>query len=443
MPGATTAQSPVDRALSLSLSGNHEGALAWAAALVEADPAAASGLLLLGRELAALGQKAAAREALDACAQQALDAGRLPLAAAASLEMKALGQDAGPSFDAIAEVFARGSARQSEGGAPPPPPQPLKDLAALPLKGPALLDRASRVASAAAKALADGRTQDRLASRVAPAPLFSALDQASLRRLLEVFEVEMVPSGAKVITQGEPGTAAYVVVRGDLDVVRETGEAAIPLARLTAGAIFGEMALLSRAPRTASVVARTPSVVLRGPKAALDAVAERDGKVGAELAAYCRLRMVQNLLKTSPVLGAVAAPERAALVERFVPRSFEPGEALITQGDSAQGLFFVALGGVEIVRRDGDDAFVLASLGAGDSVGEVALVLRRPATADVVAVHPTVTLFLPRASFLGLIHDHPLLLARLYELAIKRDDETSELLSQEVLSADVDDVVLV
>jgi cAMP-dependent protein kinase regulator len=441
MPGATTAESPLDRALSLSLSGNHEGALAWSAALVEADPSAIAALLLLGRSLAALGQAAAAREVLDTCAQQSLDAGRLPLALAASAELKRLG--AGGVLDAIAEVFARGSARQGEGAGALPPPQPGKPPEALTLKGQALLDRATEIGKAASRALSEGRKQRKAASRVSPAPLFSALDRASLRRLVEAFEVEMVPRGAKVITQGEPGAAAYVVVRGDLDVVREAAEGEIPLARLAVGSIFGEMALLSRAPRTASVVARTPSVVLRASKEALDAVAERDGNVGAELAAYCRLRMVQNLLKTSPVLGAVAAAERAALVERFVSRSFEPGEALISQGDSAQGLFFVALGGVEIVRHDGEDALVLATLGAGDSVGEVALVLRRPATADVVAVHPTVTLFLPRASFLGLIHEHPLLLARLYELAIKRDDETSELLSREVLSADVDDVVLV
>ena len=41
---------------------------------------------------------------------------------------------------------------------------------------------------------------------------------------------------------------------------------------------------------------------------------------------------------------------------------------------------------------------VLATLPAGETVGEVALVLRRKANADVIAVHPTVTLFLPRKS---------------------------------------------
>ena len=87
---------------------------------------------------------------------------------------------------------------------------------------------------------------------------------------------------------------------------------------------------------------------------------------------------------------------------------------------------------------------MLATLRVGDTAGEVSLVLRRPANANVVAMHPTLTLFLPRESFLALIREQPLLLAQLYELAVRRDDETSELGAQEeVLSADLAEVVVV
>ena len=55
------------------------------------------------------------------------------------------------------------------------------------------------------------------------------------------------------------------------------------LARLTGGSLFGEMALLSRAPRAASVVARRPSILLVGRKDALDAVAERESEVAPRL----------------------------------------------------------------------------------------------------------------------------------------------------------------
>jgi cAMP-dependent protein kinase regulator len=56
-------------------------------------------------------------------------------------------------------------------------------------------------------------------------------------------------------------------------------------------------------------------------------------------------------------------------------------------------------------------------------------VLRRKANADVVAVHPTVTLHLPKEDFLGLIRDHPAILSGLYLCAVERDEETTSVLA--------------
>src|SRR5262249_39840478 len=82
------------------------------------------------------------------------------------------------------------------------------------------------------------------------------------------------------------------------------------------------------------------------------------------------------------------------------------------------------------------EPFVLATLGPGEVVGEVSLVLRRPSTADVVAVHPTVTLHLSSDKFMSIVREHPAILAELYELAVRRDDETRSIVAQESTSAD-------
>jgi len=277
---------------------------------------------------------------------------------------------------------------------------------------------------------------------VAPQPLFSSIGRSGLRAMIEVFEVSTVPQGAVVIEEGTGGAEAYIVARGELEVTRSAGEEdPLVLARLTGGALFGEMALLSRAPRAASVVACRPSILLVGRKEALDEVAEREPEVAIELASHCRRRMVQNLVRTSPILSAVRADERPALVERFETRVFEKGDKLIGEGSDPTGLHLIASGEVAVVRLEGEEPFVLAKLGPGEVVGEVALVLRRPASADVVAVHPTVTLYLASERFMSLIHEHPTILAELYDLAVKRDDETRSVVAQEAASAD--DYVLV
>jgi CRP-like cAMP-binding protein len=152
--------------------------------------------------------------------------------------------------------------------------------------------------------------------------------------------------------------------------------------------------------------------------------------------------MVANLVRTSPVLIAVAPSERPALVERFETKIFEKGDKLIAAGEDTSGLHLIASGEIAVVGDDGGEPFVISTLGPGDVVGEVALVLRRKANADVVAVHPTVTLHLPREHFLSLIQEHPGILLGLYTLAVERDEETSNVLAN-VTTSVADDFVLV
>lgn len=401
----------------------------------------------MGRLTAEFGRQEVARESFEVCIRRSIDAGILPIAVAACSDLRKLGQGPDKHFDAIASVFCRESKRLGDASQPPPLLPSADDFHPLPgvLSGMALLNKTTAIVRDAKKALDDvlkNRTEE---PRVPPSPLFSSVSRGALRKMIEVFEVETISKGARVIEQGTPGAEAYIVARGELEVLREAeGSAPMVLARLSSGAIFGEMALLSRSPRAASVVACKPSILLRGRKEALDRVAEAEPEIGRELAAHCRRRMVQNLLRTSSVLGAVAPSERPGLVDRFVARAFEKGERLITQGETAQGLYFLASGEVAVVRHEGDEPFVIATLSPGDTVGEVSLVLRRPSSASVVAVHPTISLFLPRESFMALIREQPLLLAQLYELAVKRDEETAEFVAQDdVMSADAEEVIVV
>jgi len=263
-----------------------------------------------------------------------------------------------------------------------------------------------------------------------------------LLALVQQFEVKTVPTGERLIEEGAEGAEAYILARGALDARKNVkGGDPIVLSHLSAGAIFGEMALLSRAPRAASIVAGRPSVVLVARKDTLDTVAEQHPEVGARLADYCRRRMIQNLVRTSSMLRAVDPQERTRLIDKFVTRTFEAGEALIKQDGPSSGLYLIASGRVSVVRGEGDERLVLSTLGPGDIVGEVSLVLRKPSTAHVIAQHPTMVLHLPREDFLAIIKQHPTVLAQLYELAVKRDEETSSVVAQETF--DVDDSVLV
>jgi CRP-like cAMP-binding protein len=445
LPGAPMTDSPIDRALTLLLANEVEAALRWSAAVVERDASIPSALVITCRLLEQMGRTEAAIDGFHLAVRRAIDAGNLPLAIAAIADLRGLGVDVDDPLEQVAAAFCLGSPRLQETETPPPPLprfegfQPLSSF----LTGPALTSRATQILHAVSREYDEAAGTEM--PLVAPLPLFSSLGKDALRELVAAFEMITVPVGARVINEGEEGAEAYIVARGELEVTRgdgpDDGGPPLVLARLVSGALFGEMALLSRAPRVASVVATRPSILLVAKRDALEAVAEVRPEVAVELAAHCRRRMVANLGRTSAVLIAVPPQERATLVERFQTRIFEKGEKLVVEGMHPQGLHIVASGEVAVVAHENGESIVVATLAAGETVGEVALVLRRKANADVIAIHPTVTLFLPREEFMELVQDHPAILHGLYVTAVRRDDETIRALDS-APAAIADDYVL-
>ncbi len=132
-----------------------------------------------------------------------------------------------------------------------------------------------------------------------------------------------------------------------------------------------------------------------------------------------------NLGWASPVVVAIPPRERAKLVEHFETRMFEAGDSLVEAGEEALGLHLIVSGEIGVVANEAGERVLLATLAAGETVGEVELVLCKNSVADAVAVRPTATLFLPRDEFFALVQDHPAILHGLYGIAVRRHAETS------------------
>ncbi|HXG26053.1 MAG TPA: cyclic nucleotide-binding domain-containing protein [Candidatus Binatia bacterium] len=98
-------------------------------------------------------------------------------------------------------------------------------------------------------------TPDRRAELLAACPLFQGIDAAALERLATVATPVDFPAGHVIARQGEIGTGFFVVVSGLVRVVRDGNV----VARLGPGEFFGELSVLDRMPRNATVSAEEPT----------------------------------------------------------------------------------------------------------------------------------------------------------------------------------------
>ena len=94
-------------------------------------------------------------------------------------------------------------------------------------------------------------------------PLFAAIDPAKLKLLAFASDRMIYRDGQAVFHQGEVGDAAYVIIRGKADVVVETPDEEIVVARLGENAVVGEIAILCDVPRTATLRAHGELGVLK------------------------------------------------------------------------------------------------------------------------------------------------------------------------------------
>jgi len=108
---------------------------------------------------------------------------------------------------------------------------------------------------------------------LARVPLFASLGDSDLERIAAALAARTVLAGTVVIRQGERGSSLFLVARGVVAVlVSRDGGMPERVASLHAGEFFGEMALLSAAPRSATVEAITDCQLYELSKRAIDEI---------------------------------------------------------------------------------------------------------------------------------------------------------------------------
>jgi CRP/FNR family cyclic AMP-dependent transcriptional regulator len=205
----------------------------------------------------------------------------------------------------------------------------------------------------------------------------------------------------------------YLLLAGE--VVLVMGDKAIATVRK--GQIFGEMAAITNAPRSASAVAKTNCLVIALEDAQFKAALEKKPAFALMLMSMLIARLRETIARLNAA-GALAEgseikesaafdPRRLAELVRGLandpPIFYQQGRQILSEGSKAALMYAVVTGRVAISIG----AKLVERLGPGGAFGEVALVDQAPRVASAVAETDCELQPISRQAFLTLVKVSP------------------------------------
>ena len=109
------------------------------------------------------------------------------------------------------------------------------------------------------------------------------------------------------------------------------------------------------------------------------------------------------VLRSAPMFSALSAEALLPVAAFATEARLAPEEVLFKAGDMGDAMYVIVEGAVRVVR----DRKVIAKLGRGECVGEMAALDWEPRSATVIADAPTLLIRLGRNELMDLLRDHP------------------------------------
>jgi len=235
----------------------------------------------------------------------------------------------------------------------------------------------------------------RLQERVKMQLLFRTLDQAQLNEVIDAMFEQTVAADEVVIEQGADGDFFYVVDKGVYHALIKTkeGEPLLKVFEYNGEGNFGELALLYNQPRAATVQAITEGTLWKMDRQTFRKIVLKS--------AFQKRKMYEKFLSSVSLLEHLNTYDRENIADALVGRSFSAGEAVVRQGDDADGMYFVEAGTLLVLKKlEGEEEEkTVNEVHQGGYFGELALVNHDKRAATVAAKDDVKVAFLDTAAF--------------------------------------------
>jgi putative peptide zinc metalloprotease protein len=262
----------------------------------------------------------------------------------------------------------------------------------------------SEVPEAAGLAEQFAQPQSGVIELLTRAPLFVSFTAAEIRAISVVLRPMRFAQGATIIRQGEPGERFYLLQRGRGAVIQrdaQGGEHTIH--ELVRGDYFGETALLTGAPRNATIRALTPVEALTLSRNDFNRLL-RAGFHGRRKVE--RTLQHERLLRRIPIFRDFDPFTLRQVAAQLESHTLESNAVVFRQGEAGDRFYIVERGEVAVrLRLPGGDEVEQGRLGPGEYFGEIALLMDVPRTATVATTQPTTLLTVQAETFNALVRD--------------------------------------
>lgn len=110
-------------------------------------------------------------------------------------------------------------------------------------------------------------------------PLFASLNFKEMAQVLEIAQVRNIPENTEIIKEGTTGEDMYVILKGHVEVLA----AGSKVADLKPGQFFGEMSLIDKSPRSATVQTKNECKMLRITRSDFFPLLKRESRIGLKV----------------------------------------------------------------------------------------------------------------------------------------------------------------
>ncbi|CAK0775493.1 membrane hypothetical protein [Gammaproteobacteria bacterium] len=229
-------------------------------------------------------------------------------------------------------------------------------------------------------------------------PLFSKLNENEMSVLTSRLRIVRLRPGERAVTQGEEGDSFYCIVSGKLNVIIEDEYCREHiLNELGPGSSFGEIALLERMPRTASVVAVKSSTLIELKRNEFDEFVVRSAGGGEKVTDM--IRISKMIMEGRSILSHLTPCQVNHLIAMLKRETRKAGDIIFRYGEPGDRFYIINKGKVFVDPPGAENSARRLTLVKGEFFGEIALIKNIPRTATLIAAEEVELLYLTKNEF--------------------------------------------